>query len=254
MNARQTRLEQIAPYATVIGFFVIWELAVRIFRVEEFILPAPSAALAKLWELRVPIAGNAWQTVWTSMTGFAISVVVGVSLGALIGYSRLAYAALYPVLIGFNSVPKAALVPIFVIWFGIGSPPAILTAFLISFFPIAVNVATGLATVEPELQDVLRALGASKAEIFLKIGLPRSAPYFFASLKVAVTLAFVGAVISEISASNAGIGYLMISASSSLQVSLVYAGLITIAAIGIAFYAVFAWLETRLTGWAYRKR
>ena len=180
--------------------------------------------------------------------------MVGLSLGALIGYSRLAYAALYPVLIGFNSVPKAALVPIFVIWFGIGSPPAILTAFLISFFPIAVNVATGLATVEPELQDVLRALGASKAEVFFKVGLPRSAPYFFASLKVAVTLAFVGAVISEISASNAGIGYLMISASSSLQVSLVYAGLITIAAIGIAFYAVFASLETRLTGWAYRKR
>lgn len=156
--------------------------------------------------------------------------MVGVSLGALIGYSRLAYAALYPVLIGFNSVPKAALVPIFVIWFGIGSPPAILTAFLISFFPIAVNVATGLATVEPELQDVLRALGASKAEVFFKVGLPRSAPYFFASLKVAVTLAFVGAVISEISVSNAGIGYLMISASSSLQVSLVYAGLITITA------------------------
>jgi NitT/TauT family transport system permease protein len=245
--------ERVAPYITVLGFFVLWEIGVRVFQVEEFILPTPSAALAKLYELRVPIAVNAWQTVWTSMIGFTISVVVGVFLGALIGYSRLAYAALYPFLVGFNSVPKAALVPIFVIWFGIGSPPAILTAFLISFFPIAVNVATGLATVEPELQDVLRALGASKAEVFFKVGLPRSAPYFFASLKVAVTLAFVGAVISEISASNAGIGYLMISASSSLQVPLVYAGLITIAAIGIFFYAIFALLETRFTSWAYRK-
>jgi NitT/TauT family transport system permease protein len=248
-----TKAERIAPYIMVIGFFVLWEVGVRIFKVEEFILPTPSAAFAKLWELKAPIAANAWQTVWTSMIGFGISVVVGVFLGALIGYSRLAYAALYPFLVGFNSVPKAALVPIFVIWFGIGSPPAILTAFLISFFPIAVNVATGLATVEPELQDVLRALGASKAEVFFKVGLPRSAPYFFASLKVAVTLAFVGAVISEISASNAGIGYLMISASSSLQVPLVYAGLITIAAIGIFFYAIFALLETRFTSWAYRK-
>ncbi len=248
-----TKAERFAPYITVIGFFLLWEIGVRLFRIEEFILPTPSAALAKLWELRSPIAANAWQTVWTSMVGFSISVVVGVFLGALIGYSRLAYAALYPFLVGFNSVPKAALVPIFVIWFGIGSPPAILTAFLISFFPIAVNVATGLATVEPELQDVLRALGASKAEVFFKVGLPRSAPYFFASLKVAVTLAFVGAVISEISASNAGIGYLMISASSSLQVPLVYAGLITIAAIGIFFYAIFAILETRFTSWAYRK-
>jgi NitT/TauT family transport system permease protein len=248
-----TKAERIAPYVTVIGFFVLWEIGVRVFRVEEFILPTPSAAFAKLWELKAPIAANAWQTVWTSMIGFSISVVVGVFLGALIGYSKLAYAALYPFLVGFNSVPKAALVPIFVIWFGIGSPPAILTAFLISFFPIAVNVATGLATVEPELQDVLRALGASKAEVFFKVGLPRSAPYFFASLKVAVTLAFVGAVISEISASNAGIGYLMISASSSLQVPLVYAGLITIAAIGIFFYAIFALIEMRFTSWAYRK-
>ena len=118
--------------------------------------------------------------------------------------------------------------PILVVWFGIGTIPAILTAFLISFFPIVVNVATGLATLEPELEDVLRSLGATKSDILWKVGLPRSLPYFFASLKVAITLAFVGTVVSETVASNEGIGYLMMSAGSSMRMPLVFAGLIVI--------------------------
>jgi NitT/TauT family transport system permease protein len=130
--------------------------------------------------------------------------------------------------------------------------PAVLTAFLISFFPIVVNVATGLATLEPELRDVLRSLGARPRDILLKVGLPRSMPYFFASLKVAVTLAFVGSVISETIAGNRGIGYLMLSASSSFRVPLVFAGLIVVAIMGVGMYAVFALLERRFTGWAFR--
>ena len=173
-------------------------------------------------------------------------------LGLAVGYSTLVYRALYPLLIGFNSVPKAAIVPVLVIWFGIGTIPAILTAFLISFFPIVVNVSTGLATLEPELQDVLRSLGASKREIFLKVGIPRSLPYFFASLKVSVTLAFVGAVISETVAANRGIGYMMLAASSRFEVPLVFAGLVVVALMGVALFAAFAVIERRLTGWAYR--
>jgi NitT/TauT family transport system permease protein len=246
------RLEIIAPYAVVLAFFLLWEAVCRLGRVESFVVPAPSVVIAELWKFRSAILMHAVQTTWTAFAGFALAVVFGVMLGGLVGYSRLAYAALYPALVGFNSVPKAALVPVLVIWFGIGSVPAVLTAFLISFFPITANVATGLATVEPELQDVLRALGASKLEIFLKVGLPRSLPYFFASLKIAITLAFVGVVVSEISGSNAGVGYMMTSASASFNYPLVFAGLMVLAALGIAFYALFAVLERRLTGWAYR--
>jgi len=117
-------------------------------------------------------------------------------------------------MIGFNAIPKVAVVPILVLWFGIGFLPAVLTAFLISFFPIVVNVATGLATIEPELEDVLKALGASKLDIMRKVGIPRTLPYFFGSLKIAITLAFVGSVISESIASNYGIGNLMLQAQA----------------------------------------
>jgi len=193
-------------------------------------------------------------TLKNTMFGFALGIVVGVILGVLIGSFRLVYSGLYPLLIGVNSVPKAAVVPILVLWLGIGTAPAVATAFLLCFFPIAVNVATGLATVEPELEDVLRSLGASKLDILRKVGLPRSMPYFFASLKVAITLAFVGTVISETLASNDGIGYLMLQASSQFRVPLMFAGLAVIAIMGIATYVVFAVLEARLTSWATRRQ
>jgi NitT/TauT family transport system permease protein len=141
---------------------------------------------------------------------------------------------------------------VLILWFGIGTVPAILTAFLISFFPIVVNVATGLATTEPELQDVLKALGASKFDIMRKVGIPRSMPYFFGSLKVAITLAFVGAVVSETVGANHGIGHLMLQAQANFQVPLVFAGVVSLAVLGIVLYAITAWIEKRFTGWAFR--
>ncbi|MCS7088108.1 MAG: ABC transporter permease [Thermoflexales bacterium] len=249
------RLSVIAPPVVAIAlFFLVWELGCWALRVDEFVLPRPSVALAAYLKWQHAIWPNALQTLMTTIVGLAIAIALGVVLGALIGYSALMYRALYPVLIAFNSIPKAALVPVFVIWFGVGTLPAILIAFLISFFPIAVNVATGIATVEPELRDVLRSLGASQFDIFRKVGFPRAAPYFFASLKVAATLAFVGSVIAELGAANSGIGNLMVIASARFEVSLVFAGLMVVAAMGIALYAVFAALERRLVAWAYRSR
>ena len=171
-----------------------------------------------------------------------------------VGASRVVSAGLSPVMIGFNSIPKVALVPIIVIWFGIGTVPAVITACSIAFFPIAVNIATGLATIEPEMRDVLRSLGASRWEILTKVGIPRSTPYLFASLKIAITLSFIGSVISETVASNKGIGYLMLSASSRFEVPLVFAGLIVVGAMGIGMYAICVMFETRMTRWAFRSQ
>lgn len=252
MNARARTAALLPPGLVIIATFLLWEAAVRLFDIAVFILPAPTVIWKSLVTWRGAIWFNAAQTLYTTLAGFGLAIATGLGLGLAIGYSTLVYRALYPLLVGFNSVPKAAIVPVLVIWFGIGTVPAIITAFLISFFPIVVNVATGLATLEPELQDVLRSLGASKGEIFLKIGVPRSLPYFFASLKVAATLAFVGAVISETVAANRGIGYLMLSASSRFDVPLVFAGLIVVAVMGVVLFALFAIIEGRLTGWAYR--
>ncbi|GIK88188.1 MAG: ABC transporter permease [Burkholderiales bacterium] len=252
MTPLSRRAERAAPWILAAVILVAWEAVCRGFRVSEFIFPAPTAIVAALVEFAGPIAGHAWKTFWTTMAGFAIGVAVGLLLGFVVGSSRVTYSAVYPLLVGFNSVPKAAFVPVLVVWFGIGTIPAILTAFLICFFPIVVNVATGLATLEPELEDVLRSLGATRRDVLFKVGLPRSLPFFFASLKVAITLAFVGTVVSETVASNDGIGYLMMSAGSSMRMPLVFAGLAVIGVMAMLMYELFAAVERRTTAWAHR--
>jgi NitT/TauT family transport system permease protein len=247
-----TTLERLSPWLFTIGFFVIWEAGCRILRVDPFILPAPSAAFAAMAQHWWPLLRHSFVTLWTTLAGFALAVTFGIALGLIVGWSRTIYRGLYPVMVGFNSIPKVAIVPILVVWFGIGEVPAILTAFLISFFPIVVNVATGLATMEPELEDVLRALGARKLDIMLKVGIPRTQPYLFGSLKIAITLAFVGTVVSETIAANAGLGFLMVQAGSNFQMPLVFAALLLLAVEGIAMYAVFAFVEIYFTGWAFR--
>lgn len=250
MNRRTT--ERWAPVVTAAAGLLVWQLVCRAFSIADYIFPSPLTIAQALGEYAAPIAAAAWKTFWVTMLGFSISIVVGVLLGFLVGSSRLAYAAIYPLLIGFNAVPKAAVVPILIVWFGIGLGPGVLTAFLISFFPITVNIATGLATLEPELEDVLRVLGAKRWDVLVKVGLPRSMPYFYASLKVAITLAFVGTVLAEMTAGDSGIGYLMQSAGSQQRMPLAFAGLVVIGAMAMAMYELFSMIEKRTTGWAHR--
>jgi len=251
-SAFSRRAQGAAPwllFAAVLGF---WQLACSVFDVSAFIFPSPLEIARAGIEFGPVIAAHAWRTLWTTMIGFSLAIVVGVLLGFLVGSSPLAYRAAYPLMTGFNALPKAAFVPILVVWFGIGAGPAILTALLISFFPIMVNIATGLATLEPELEDVMRVLGARRLDVLRKVGLPRTAPYFFASLKVAITLAFVGTAVSEMTAANEGIGYLLVSAGSALRMPLAFAGLAVIGAMAMAMYELFAGVERRTTAWAHR--
>lgn len=246
------RLERWSPLIVLAIVLLLWQAIVTLFRVPEFIFPSPWQIAQEFVAFRGALVEAAWKTFWVTMLGFGLSIAVGVLLGFLVGSSRLAYTALYPLMVAFNAVPKAAIVPILVVWFGIGLGPGVLTAFLISFFPITVNIATGLATLEPELEDVLRVLGARRWDVLVKVGLPRSMPYFYASLKVAITLAFVGTVLAEMTAGDSGIGYLMQSAGSQQRMPLAFAGLVAIGVMAMAMYELFSWIERRTTAWAHR--
>ena len=213
---------RLASAALIIGFFLLWEFMCWATGISEVVLPRPSSVFMTLF-LRLP-------AIWPH-----------------------AVQTLYTTLVGFSSIPKVAVVPIFVLWFGAGTVPAVLTAMILCVFPIVVNVATGLATTEPELEVVMHALRATRIDILRNVGLPRAMPYFFASLKVAVTQAFVGSVIAETVASNRGIGNLMMIASSNFDVPLVFAGLFVLGALGVALYVLFSFIEMRVTGWAHRK-
>jgi NitT/TauT family transport system permease protein len=252
MNPRT--LEKLSPWLFTVAIFLVWELACIVFKVNTSVLQPPSAAFAAMFKLWRVFLYHSWVTLWVTMVGFALAVGFGIILGLVVGWSRAIYRGLYPVMIGFNTIPKVAIVPLLILWFGIGEVPAIVTAFLISFFPIVVNIATGLATTEPELEDVLRALGAGKLDIMLKVGIPRALPYFFGSLKIAITLAFVGTVVSETLGANAGLGYLIALEGASFRMANVYAALLLLAFEGVLMYAVFAGIEQHFTKWAFRSQ
>lgn len=165
-------LIKIAPWALLVLLGVLWQVIVVGLDVPTYLFPSLSDVFRSLVADWRPIAAHSLQTLYTTLAGFVLAVVVGLVLGVAVGASALVYKAVYPLLVGFNSIPKVAFVPVLVVWFGIGTIPAIATAFLISFFPVVVNVATGLATVEPEMEDVLRSLGASRLDILKKVGLP----------------------------------------------------------------------------------
>ncbi len=250
--SRETK-HRLASAALIVGFFVAWEVICRVFNVSSIVLPKPSEILTTLVARMPAIWPHAAQTLYETLVGFGLGVAIGVAIGVVVGSSKLAYDVAYPLLIGFSSIPKIAVVPIFVLWFGAGTVPAVLTAMILCIFPVVVNVATGLATTEPELEDVMRSLRATRLDILTNVGLPRAMPYFFASLKIAITQAFVGAVLAETVAGNLGIGNFMLIASSNFDVPLVFAGLVILAAMGVGLYVVFSLIEMRVTGWARRK-
>ncbi|MBL0730639.1 ABC transporter permease [Piscinibacter sp. HJYY11] len=245
--------QRLLSASALVGFFVLWEVLCAASGVSDLILPRPTQIAHVLYEKLPLLWPHAVQTLHTTLAGFGLGVVIGILLGLLIGSSRTAYDVAYPLLVGFSSIPKVAVVPIFVVWFGSGTVPAILTSMVISIFPVVVNVATGLANTEPELEDVLKVLGAKKRDILWNVSLPRALPYLFASLKIAITLAFVGTVLAETVASNKGIGNLMMIASGNFDVPMVFAGLVILAVLGVILYAISSWVELRMTGWAQRK-
>lgn len=245
--------QRLLSAGALVGFFVLWEVLCLASGVSDLVLPRPSQVAQVLFEKMPLLWPHTAQTLYTTLAGFVLGVAAGVVIGVAIGSSKLAYDVTYPLLVGFSSIPKVAVVPLFVVWFGAGTVPAVLTSMVISIFPVVVNVATGLASTEPELEDVLRVLGARRRDILWNVGLPRTLPYLFASLKIAITLAFVGTVLSETVAANKGIGTVMMIASGNFDVPMVFAGLFLLAAMGVALYAVSSLTERRMTGWAQRK-
>lgn len=237
------------PLGCAAAIVLLWEGACRLFGVPAFVLPTPSASLHALWLHREVLCVAAGQTLWVTLAGFAAAIVAGLAGGAAIGSSRRLYQGLYPALIGFNCVPKVALVPILVIWLGVGPAPSLASVFLMSFSPVLINVAAGVAAVEREPRDAMRVLGARWHHLLWRLALPQAMPYFFASLRIAVSAAFVGAILAETIASDRGIGHLIVAASSRLQVPLAFAALLLTAAMGIGLYGLIVAAERHLLAW-----
>ena len=242
------------PIVAIMIFVGFWEALVWINGWPDYVMASPSdlpAAYSRFWSLFI---SGGWDTLWRTVLGLLLAVFFGTALGMVMGFSRIARDALYPLLVGFNAVPKATLVPVLALLFvGQHNFNTVMMAFLISFFPIAVSVGIGLSTLEPEYRDILRSLGASRFTIFRKIALPKTLPEFFGALKVSVTLAFIGTNLVEIiSPHGRGLGALFLSGQTNSNYPLMFAVLIALAVLGILLYYAVVALEKIFAGWAER--
>lgn len=242
------------PFGAIIVFLLLWEWLVWFNQWPNYKMASPSDIWPAFWKYRMLFLDYTWDTLWRTVVGLGIAVVVGVAFGVVMGFSKTMRIALYPLLVGFNAIPKATVVPVIaLIFIGQHDFNTVLIAVMISFFPIAVSVSIGLSTLEPEYQDILRALGASKLTVFWKIALPKTLPEFFGALKVSVTLAFIGTNLMEIVEPHGrGLGHLFDSGKINADYPLMFAVLIMLAALGILLYYAVVILEKIFAGWAER--
>ncbi len=243
------------PLVAVAIFLGLWEALVWVNDWPNYKMASPSDLPPAFWQYKGLFLTMGWETLWRTVVGLLLAVVVGTMIGMIIGFSRIARDALYPLLVGFNAIPKATLVPVIsLIFIGQHDFNTVLMAFMISFFPIAVSVGIGLSTLEPEYRDILRALGASRLTIFRKIALPKTLPEFFGALKVSATLAFIGTNLVEIvSPHGKGLGALFKSGETNGDYPLMFAVLIALAFLGIVLYYAVIALERYFAGWAERE-
>ena len=241
--------DYLVPAATLVGVLVAWEAATHAFRIPRFVMPAPSAILAEGWDWRYRFLGHAWVTLYETLGGFALSIVVGVPLAVLIVYSPTLKNALYPLIVLAQSVPKIAIAPVLLLMLGHGEIPKVIVAFLVAFFPVVVDTATGLAATPPELLDLSRSYRASAFKTFLKVRLPMAMPFFFAGAKVAITLSVIGAVVGEFVGSDKGLGYVILSATSYWKTELAFSSMILLSVMAIVLFGAVALVERLVCPW-----
>jgi NitT/TauT family transport system permease protein len=229
--------------------FGAWELFVAVSGIKPYLLPRPSAILVETFNSLPLLMQNAWTTLFESLAGFALAAVVGVGLAILLVYVPLLRGVVMPYLVAFNAVPKVAFAPLIIIWLGLGIQSKIALSFLIAFFPIVVNTATGMYEIEPNLINLTRLMKAKKRQQFLKIRIPHSLPGMFDGFKIALPIAIIGAIVGEFVASREGLGHLIIAAGVQLNTELVFASILVIALGSVILYAFLAWVESKVLRW-----
>ncbi len=224
------------PAVFFLALLVLWQIAVNAFGIPFFILPSPTEIIVKLYEMPGQLADHALVTLYETLLGFLLAVIVGVSLAALIVHSRFLAESLFPLLVVTQVTPQVAVAPLLVIWFGSGDLPKIIIATLIAFFPIVINTATGLLRVDEELIQLVRGLNMSRWKIFLLIRVPNALPYVFAGMRISIAFAVIGAVVGEFVAANRGLGYVVFAGMANLDTRLTFASIAILAAMGIGLF------------------
>ncbi|GLI24864.1 MULTISPECIES: ABC transporter permease [Xanthobacter] len=247
-----------APWARPVGLLVIliaiWDISVRIFQIPAYLIPTPWDVMIAFRNDGAMLAREAVPTTIATLAGFALSAAIGIPLAMLIAGSRTIEAYLYPLLVFSQSIPKVAIAPLFVVWFGFGIVPKVISAFLLGVFPVVVAGVQGFKSVEADMRDLARSMKASRLQTFAMVSLPHAMPAIFAGLKVSVTLAVVGAVVGEFVGSNSGLGFVLQRSIGNFELPTMFAALIVLALIGVVLFWVVDLVERLIVPWHASQR
>lgn len=250
------RPELVLVPVTFVIIVVVWEVAVNVLDVPDFILPTPSAILASL-VLQVQ-SGRFWNNVWITtqetLGGFALGVLTAAVIGIAVSQVRLVEKTVFPYVVAFQTVPKTALAPLFVIWFGFGMTSKVVTAALVSFFPMLINVIEGLRATDRDQIELMRSIDASRSQIFRLVQLPNALPFIFAGLDIGIVFAIIGAVVGEWVGAQAGLGYQLLQYIYNFDIAGLFGVLVTLSAMGFAAHSVIRLLQRRFAFWSETDR
>jgi NitT/TauT family transport system permease protein len=238
-----------APLIVFALLFILWESAVHLTGIKEYLLPPPSKVWTEFLKRYDTVMGGAWVTTQEIIAGYLLAIVVSIPLALAVAYSRFVETAIYPVVVFLQIIPKIAIAPLFIIWFGFGFTPKLLLVFLLSFFPIVVASIAGFKSVDPEIMDFARTTGAGGWKMFIKIRLPQALPDIFTGLKVGAALSATAAVVAEFVASDRGLGYLLLQYNGNLDTPMVFAIIVLLSLIGLAVYYLVEIIERIAIPW-----
>ncbi len=256
--SKQRRRAMIAtwvyPAVAFIGFLFLWQLVVVVTQVKRFVLPQPLQVIERGFGALDLLLANTPPTVLAIGLGFAGAMALGIPLAVLMVASRALENSLYPLLVGSQGVPKVALAPVLVVWFGFGVLPKVIMAMLIAFFPIVINTAVGLRSIDPNYLHLVRSMGAPIWRTYTRLLLPSALPQIFAGLKVAMALAIVGAIVGEMVGANSGLGYLLVVANGNLDMALVFAILVWLVLVSLVLVGIIDIAERLAIPWSRNTR
>ncbi|MBN9063751.1 MAG: ABC transporter permease [Rhizobiales bacterium] len=237
-----------------LALFLLWEYAVKLFGVKEYLLPPPSKVWTEFLKRSDTVMQGAWVTTTEIVAGYLLAIVVSVPLSLAVARSRFMEESVYPLIVFLQIIPKIAIAPLFIIWLGFGFTPKLLIVFLLCFFPIVVSSVAGFKSVDPEIADFARTTGAGGWRLFFKISLPQALPGIFTGLKVGAALAATAAVVAEFVAADRGLGYLLQQYNGNLETPMVFAIIILLSLIGLAVYYVVELIEKLVIPWHVSQR
>ena len=245
---RESVLVQALRFGLLLVILGVWELVAQLRIVDPFIISSPSRICATIADLAAngTLFYHIGTTLWETLAGFAIAVVLGTLIALLLWWSERARRVLEPYIVVLNSLPKIALGPVIIVWFGTGSTAILFMTVLVGIIVAIMNMLGGFAATDPGKILLLRSMGASKFQILTKLVLPSSIPAFIGMLKICVGMAWIGSIMGEYISSNAGLGYLIVYGGQVFRLDLVMAATVILCVLAAGMYALVALAEKLL--------